>query len=164
MPPRKAAKHSDVTTSRETIHSSDEEGHDDRVTEWVKLTTRTVHTDVQGTSRRRKTTRFTEEDDEVEVEVTPLDIFSDSMQNKHFSAWLDSCDQENDLDDYSDYVEHDTANQPSGRNSNPISDNTSDTSSVNSKDDVDSPVHDLSDFAADQAKVRLIGFCICFSS
>lgn len=97
------------------------------------------------------------------MEVTPLDIFSDSVQNEHFSAWLDSCDQDNDLDDYGDYVDdHDTANQPSGRNSNPIPDNTSDTSSVNSKDDVDSPVHDLSEFAAEQEKVRLVVFLHLF--
>lgn len=164
MPHRKAAKHSGVTTYREAFPSSDDEdGHDERVTEWIKSTTRTVYTDVQASSRSRKKTRFAEEDEEIE---TSLDIFSDIVQNQQFSAWLDSSEQDNVPDDYSDYGndgddgEPNSASQPSGRNSNVNLDDASDRSSVDSKDDVDSPVHDLSDFAAEQAKVRLLNFCI----
>lgn len=162
MPPRKAAKHHGVTTSREALPSTDDdEDHDERESEWIKATTRTVHTDVQAKSRNRKKTRFEEEDEEVEVLSTPLDIFSDIGQNQHFSAWLDSSEQDNVFDDYGDYGndgEHDSANQPSGRNSRMNFDDTSDTSSVDSKDDADSPVHDLSDFAAEEVKVCLFEF------
>lgn len=92
MPPRKAAKLSSISTSREALPDSDnEEQHNMTTTEWVKLTSRLVDRDVRAVFRYGKKSQFVEEDEEIEVSSKPLGNFSiSSAQSAHFAAWIES--------------------------------------------------------------------------
>lgn len=156
MPPRKAAKHSNVSTSREALPDSEDEEHEERVTEWIKLTARSVHTDVRATRRIGKTTRFNEEDEEVEVLLTPTDRFSiNGVHSANFAAWLEPGVEHDPVSDDAD--ERDNEALPSERDSNIHDDNESDEGLSYDKDE-DLPMeHDLSGFAADkQSQVRRV--------
>lgn len=154
MATRKAVKKSTVSIFREAVPDSEDEAPEETVTEWIKSTSRSVHTDVRAKHRIGKKTRFAEDDEEIEVLRTPLDSFYiNGAQSGNFAAWLESGvddDPEPDLDD-----ERDNETLPSRRDSNLHGDDESDEGSTYDKDE-DLPMeHDLSGFAADkESQVR----------
>lgn len=141
-------KKSTVSISREAVPDSEDEDREEPVTEWIKSTSRSVHTDVRARHRIGKKTRFAEDDEEIEVLRTPLDSFYiNGAQSGNFAAWLESGVENDPVPDLED--ERDNETSPSGRD-NLHGDNESDQGSTYDKDE-DLPMeHDLSEFAADK--------------
>lgn len=165
MPPRKAAKLSSISTSREALPDSDnEEQHNTTTTEWVKLTSRLVERDVRAVFRYGKKSQFVEEDEEIEVSSKPLGNFSiSSAQSAHFAAWIESANGVQD-DIPPDVYDHDNEEDlPSGRDRIPADDVASDEDSTYDDDDEPSAVeHDIADFVAEKdAQVRRSEFTTC---
>lgn len=157
MPPRKAAKLSSVSASREAFADSDnEEQHGTPASEWKKLTSRVVDRDV-GSAFRGKRSQFAEEDEEVKVLSKPLVSFSiSSAQSAHFAAWIDSS---NGVPDDTLPDEFDDSNEvdlPSGIDRDPTDDVGSDVDSTYDQDDEPQAMeHDIADFVAEkEAQVR----------
>lgn len=160
MAPRKFAK-SSISTSREAFSDSDdEEQHNTPTTEWVKVTTRLVDRDVHASFRSGKKTRFTEDDEEIEIPFNPFSI--SSAQSQHFDAWIDSTSgaqnatSTGDHNNYDcDYDYDEDVVSPSGRNSNPTNGIERDGDSDDDEDDEAPMEHDIADYVADrEAQVR----------
>lgn len=154
--PRKRTKTSTVTTSRWTIDDEDDADVDTQLSEWIKSTSRTVHANVRASRKGKKpsTTRYTEDDDEVQVFPASYESsFLNGIENEQFASWLEL--------DAQDDTSYDAPNVPSFQDDNPITEEDSDGRSDGSSDydtEFDAPnVHDLKDFDAEtQDKVRSI--------
>lgn len=155
MPPRKAAKLSSVSASREAFADSDnEEKHNSPATEWIKLTSRVVDRDV-GSAFRGKKSQFNEEDEEVEVLSKPSFSIS-SAQSAHFAAWIDSSNGVPDDIPPDEFDDSNEADLPSGIDRDPTDDVGSDGDSTYDQDDEPQAMeHDIADFVAEkEAQVR----------
>lgn len=154
--PRKRTKTSTVTTSRWTIDDEDDADDDTQLSEWIKSTSRIVHANIRASRKGKKprTTRYTEEDDEVEVLLASSgSYFLNGIEHKQFASWLGS--------DAQDDASYDAPDVPSIQDDNPTVKEDSDGYSDASSDynmEVDAPnVHDLKDFNAEtQDKVSPI--------
>lgn len=165
MPPRKAAKLSSISTSREAFPDSDnEEQRNTTATEWVKHTSRLVDRDVRAAFRYGKKSQFVEEDEEIEVLSKPLGNFSiSSAQSAHFAAWIESANGVQDDTPPDLYDDDNEVDLPSGRDRFSTDDVASDEDSTYDDDDEPSVVeHDIADFATEKdAQVRRSQFTTC---
>lgn len=161
MAPRKFAKLSSISTSREAFPDTDDEDQPNKhATERVKLTSRLVDRDVRASFRVGKTTRFTEDDEEIEIPSYPFSI--SSAQSQNFAAWINSTNGKQDLTSTGDYDDYDCdydydydVVSPSGRNTNPTDGIESDGGSTNDEADEAPMEHDIADYVADrEAQVR----------
>lgn len=165
MPPRKAAKLSSISTSRETFSDSDnEEQHNAPAKKWVKQSSRLVDRDVRAPFRYGKKSQFVEEEDEIEILSNPLGNFSiSSAQSAHFTAWIESANGVQDETPPDVYDDDHEVDLPSSRDRIPTDDVASDEESSYDQDDEPSTVeHDITDFVAEkEAQVRRSQFATC---